>query len=70
MNASINEAKERGYDSIWLGVWEKNQRAIDFYRRWGFEEVGTHTFKLGTDPQNDFVMELGLTDHNDGERGV
>jgi diamine N-acetyltransferase len=61
MKASINEAKEKGCDSIWLGVWEKNQRAIDFYRRWGFKEVGTHRFKLGDDPQNDFVMELELT---------
>jgi diamine N-acetyltransferase len=61
MKVSINEAKERGCDSIWLGVWEKNKRAIDFYRKWGFKEVGTHIFKLGDDPQNDFVMEMELT---------
>lgn len=58
MQASIREAKQRGCDSIWLGVWEKNPRAIAFYRKWGFEEVGTHTFMLGTDPQRDFIMEL------------
>jgi diamine N-acetyltransferase len=61
MKASIREATERGCDSIWLGVWERNKRAIDFYRKWGFKEVGTHIFKLGDDPQNDFVMELELT---------
>jgi diamine N-acetyltransferase len=61
MKASINEAKERGCDSIWLGVWEKNKRAINFYRKWGFKGVGTHIFKLGNDPQNDFVMEMELT---------
>jgi diamine N-acetyltransferase len=61
MKASINEARERGFDRIWLGVWEKNQRAIDFYRKWGFKGVGTHVFKLGDDPQNDFLMELELT---------
>jgi diamine N-acetyltransferase len=60
MKASIEEAKHRGCDSIWLGVWEKNQRAIDFYKKWGFKEAGTHIFKLGDDPQNDFVMELEL----------
>lgn len=60
MKASIKEAKERGCDAIWLGVWEKNQKAIDFYKKWGFKEVGTHVFKLGDDPQNDFVMELEL----------
>ena len=61
MQASIQEAKKRGCDSLWLGVWEKNPRAIDFYRKWGFKEVGTHIFMLGTDPQRDFIMELDLS---------
>ena len=60
MNASIHEAKQRGCNCIWLGVWEKNQRAIDFYKKWGFREVGTHEFLLGSDPQKDFVMEREL----------
>jgi len=60
MQASIKEAKQRGCDSIWLGVWEKNPRAIAFYKKWGFKEVGTHTFKVGDDPQRDFIMELEL----------
>ena len=60
MSASIQDARQRGCDCIWLGVWEKNQRAIDFYRKWGFREVGTHIFMLGDDPQKDFVMELEL----------
>jgi len=61
MQATLNEARQRGCDRIWLGVWEKNQRAIYFYKKWGFREVGTHTFSLGDDPQNDFVMELELS---------
>ena len=61
MKATIREARQRGCDCVWLGVWEKNQRAIDFYRKWGFREVGTHLFSVGDDPQNDFVMELELT---------
>ena len=60
MQAIASEAKLRGCDCIWLGVWEKNQRAIDFYKKWGFREVGTHIFSVGDDPQNDFVMELEL----------
>jgi ribosomal protein S18 acetylase RimI-like enzyme len=60
MQAIISEARQRGCDCIWLGVWEKNQRAIHFYKKWGFREVGTHTFSLGDDLQNDFVMELEL----------
>jgi ribosomal protein S18 acetylase RimI-like enzyme len=61
MKACINEARQRGCDSLWLGVWEKNQRAVEFYAKWGFQEVGTHIFMLGDDPQRDFVMELKLT---------
>ena len=61
MLVSIQEAKQRGCDSIWLGVWEKNPRAIDFYKKWGFQEVGTYTFHVGDDPQRDFIMELTLT---------
>lgn len=61
MQAVIYEAKQRGFDSIWLGVWEKNRRAIDFYTQWGFRQVGSHEFFLGDDRQTDFVMELGLT---------
>jgi GNAT superfamily N-acetyltransferase len=61
MQAAIQEARQRGRDSLWLGVWEKNPRAIDFYKKWGFKEVGMHTFKVGDDPQRDYVMELTIT---------
>lgn len=60
MQAGIQEARQRGCDSLWLGVWEKNPRAIAFYQKWGFVETGTHTFMLGNDPQRDFIMELKL----------
>ena len=61
MTAAISEARRRDCDCIWLGVWEKNQRAIDFYKKWGFREVGTQIFSVGDDPQTDFVMALELT---------
>lgn len=60
MQACIDEAIKRGCDSLWLGVWEKNPRAIAFYKKWGFKEIDTHTFMLGKDPQRDFIMELRL----------
>jgi ribosomal protein S18 acetylase RimI-like enzyme len=60
MQAAISEARQRGCDSVWLGVWEQNQRAINFYKKWGFHEVGSHIFYVGDDPQNDFVLELTL----------
>ncbi len=61
MQTSIKEAKNRGFDCLWLGVWERNERAILFYEKWGFNKVGSHIFILGKDSQNDFIMELHLT---------
>lgn len=57
MDASIKKASEGNHDVVWLGVWEKNESAIDFYIRWGFKKVGLRHFLLGTDLQNDFLME-------------
>ncbi len=56
MAACIEEIKARGSDVIWLGVWERNPRAIAFYRKLGFVEQGDHVFPLGYDPQRDIVM--------------
>jgi ribosomal protein S18 acetylase RimI-like enzyme len=41
---------------LWLGVWERNLRALAFYRKWDFEVVGEHTFQVGDDPQRDLIM--------------
>jgi ribosomal protein S18 acetylase RimI-like enzyme len=56
MAAAIGLAEARGADQVWLGVWERNPRALAFYRKCGFAEVGAQTFLLGTDPQRDIVM--------------
>jgi ribosomal protein S18 acetylase RimI-like enzyme len=46
--------------ALWLGVWEKNERAINFYHRWGFEKFGEHDFILGDDVQTDWLMKKEL----------
>jgi len=56
MRACLDEAARAGCDVVWLGVWERNPRAIAFYRKWGFAEVGAQTFRLGGDLQRDLVM--------------
>ena len=56
MQRAIHEASSRGKEALWLGVWERNVRAIEFYRRHGFFEAGTQPFRLGTDLQTDLVM--------------
>ena len=54
-------AAARGSKRIWLGVWERNDRAIAFYRKCGFRDCGSQQFVLGTDVQTDRVMEKRLT---------
>lgn len=60
MEASLDAARTLGGQSMWLGVWERNARAIAFYRKWGFEDVGQKTFVLGSDTQYDRVMVRSL----------
>ncbi|WP_276502176.1 GNAT family N-acetyltransferase [Terrimonas pollutisoli] len=57
MEKCIGLAERGKKDFIWLGVWEKNQRAIDFYIRWGFEKFADHDFVLGNDVQKDWLMK-------------
>lgn len=56
MEACLDEAARTGHDAVWLGVWERNARAIAFYERWGFAVVAETTFTVGTDVQRDVVM--------------
>ena len=60
LTKSIEEADKNKCDVIWLSVWQHNQRAIKFYEKYGFTEVGTHTFKLSSSPQIDLIMERSL----------
>ncbi len=60
MEKVLSLAKEYGCRYVWLGVWEKNERAIHFYRKMGFEISDTHTFRMGDELQNDFVMKRVL----------
>jgi diamine N-acetyltransferase len=61
MQRCLVEAASRGRRTIWLGVWERNVRAIGFYQRWHFTIVGSQAFQLGSDRQNDRVMARHVT---------
>lgn len=56
MRQCVFIAKEIKKEIIWLGVWEKNKRAITFYTKWGFEKFAEHEFLLGDDVQTDWLM--------------
>ena len=57
MQTCHDVAKQKQKNVLWLGVWEKNQRAIDFYNKWGFEKFGEQNFILGDDVQTDWLMK-------------
>ncbi|KYG75941.1 GNAT family N-acetyltransferase [Roseivirga spongicola] len=57
MDFSIAEVKRRNLLCLWLGVWEKNEKAIAFYKSYGFEVFADHPFKLGDESQKDLLMK-------------
>lgn len=59
---AIQIAKEKDAEYVWLGVWEENPRAINFYKKNDFEAFGKHIFKLGNDEQTDVMMKLTFKD--------
>lgn len=60
MQACLEAAREGGYETVWLGVWAENDRAIRFYEQWGFSLVGSHAFAFGGEVQTDLVLARSL----------
>lgn len=57
MQLSLQRAQQHQHDVVWLTVWEHNSRAIRFYQKYGFREVGELAFILGQDVQRDLYMQ-------------
>lgn len=57
---ALQVARERNADYLWLGVWEENAKAINFYKKNGLVPFDKHIFKLGNDEQTDIMMKLAL----------
>ncbi|KON69380.1 GNAT family acetyltransferase [Peribacillus butanolivorans] len=60
LNKAMEIAMERNKKKIWLGVWEKNENAIAFYKKLGFVQTGVHSFYMGDEGQMDFIMTKTL----------
>ena len=69
MDAALDAASARGAQTLWLGVWERNPRAVAFYAKYGFTRVGEHTFRLGADAQTDWVLARPLAAVPPSSRG-
>jgi len=63
MRFALQFAAENKFEAVWLGVWEHNERAKSFYKKWGFTDTGfTHNFPIGNTPQMDhwFIKLIDL----------
>jgi diamine N-acetyltransferase len=61
MEFAISFAKDLNKKAICLGVWEHNERAIRFYKSFGFEKFDEHIFMVGNDAQTDWLMKMELS---------
>ena len=61
MQRCIDISNDLQKELIWLGVWERNYRAITFYQKWGFEKFDETEFILGADVQTDWLMKKKLS---------
>lgn len=60
LNHAIEKSRSDGFDVMWLAVWQKNERAISFYKKAGMEIFGEQQFTVGTIINNDYVFRLDL----------
>ena len=60
LNKAIEITKSKKASFLWLGVWEKNKKAITFYKRYGFKKFMTHPYYIGNDKQTDWLMKLSF----------
>ncbi|KYD05463.1 GNAT family N-acetyltransferase [Heyndrickxia sporothermodurans] len=60
LNKALEIALEGNKKKVWLGVWEKNENAIAFYKKMGFVQTGAHSFYMGDEEQTDFIMTKTL----------
>ncbi|WP_332631293.1 GNAT family N-acetyltransferase [Halalkalibacter flavus] len=56
LDKAMKIAVERNKKKVWLGVWEKNENAIAFYKKMGFVQTGAHSFYMGDEEQVDFIL--------------
>lgn len=60
MEHGFQLARNEGFKTLWLSVWEKNFRAQSFYKKNEFKVIGQQIFRVGSDDQIDFIMARPL----------
>jgi len=57
---TIDIARSKNLDFLWLGVWQENKKALRFYERHNFKIFGEHPYYIGKDKQMDWLLRLVL----------
>jgi len=60
MDWALDAMRAQGASEVILSVYIDNHRARRFYERYGFEEIGQYTFKVGSHEDDDRLMRLKL----------
>lgn len=59
-NHAMDYSRRLGYRMLWLAVWQKNERALSFYKKSGMELFGEQSFTVGSVTNEDFVLRISL----------
>ncbi|CAL2093037.1 GNAT family N-acetyltransferase [Tenacibaculum sp. 190524A05c] len=59
-NLLLEKAKELEFEKIWLSALNSNERALNFYKKNGFEKIGNHDFQIGKENFDFMAMEKEL----------
>jgi GNAT superfamily N-acetyltransferase len=62
MASALQVARDAGHDVAWLGVWERNPRAIRYYQKEGFRIIGRNVYVFGGQAEDDHLMARSLLD--------
>jgi diamine N-acetyltransferase len=60
MDDCIAWARRGNATALYLSVWENNERAQHFYRRFGFEDFSEWDFMVGETADRDLIWKLKL----------
>ena len=60
-NRMLGKAREKGFDEIWLSVLQSNDRAVNFYKKNGFQKIGNHRYQIGKEQFEFMAMSKKLT---------
>lgn len=56
MSFALQFSADKNFELLWLGVWEGNEKAVSFYKKWDFKNIKPYTFHVGNTIHTDYWM--------------